>query len=391
MSPTKEYLGPKTTRPDQLKDVIALSASVFRGANVGDLIAKHYPLLYHPDRLEQLRIFEYEGRPVALVGMIVSDTVLLGCDVRVARIGSVCTTNEHRGNRLASRLLQDAEQRAISARAPIMLISGGRSLYTRRGAASCGRFHAYEIPRKTLPPRDRTLTVTQLTRENAATALRLFEAEPIRFRRTAQDYAAKIATNWIENRPGASYLISRAETPVAAISVSRRPISREDPREILRVCEMAGSRRAILPALPEILDNLGIETAVICAYPSDRAMLDACAELNVSPQVTGFQGTVKVLDVDMLWRDFTPLLIERIGPEACAKMNLTAESDEFKIHTLTFDSGGEHVTIEGEREILLALFGSPELDPLGERSGALVETLRRALPLPLPMYGASYI
>jgi len=100
------YVGPKTTELHQLKEVMALPKHVFRSDCEGDL-----GLLFHPDRLGQLRIFESDGKPVSLVGMILNDTVLLGCSVRVACIGSVCTDEPHRGRGLAGRLVEDAVER----------------------------------------------------------------------------------------------------------------------------------------------------------------------------------------------------------------------------------------------------------------------------------------
>ena len=177
----KTYLGPKTVRADQLKDAVSLANRVFRSTGGGDM-GRQYPMIFDPARLEQLRIFEHGGKPVSLVSTVVSDTVLLGCAVRVAAVGSVCTDAAHRGRNLAGRLVDDAVARALAAGAPIMLISGGRSLYTRRGAAGCGRFYRYDLRRDTLPPLDQRLTLREVTADNAESALRMYEAEALRFR-----------------------------------------------------------------------------------------------------------------------------------------------------------------------------------------------------------------
>ncbi len=387
MPESEGYVGPKTVEPHHLQDVVALSESVFRGVRN---MREKYPLVYHAGRLEQLRIFECGGRPVSLVATVLNEAVLLGCSVRVAAVGSVCTDQAHRGQGLAGRLVDDAVARAKAAGAAVMLISGGRTLYTRRGAARCGRFHRYDIPRDSLPQPDGSVSLDEITRQNAGTALRLYDAEPIRFRRSEEDYAEQIACGWTMNRPGFNYLLRRGKTPVAVICLNRSALSRQDPTEILGLWEMAGPRRAILGALREVLDRFGLQTVIVHAYESDRAMLDACAEIGIRPELEPCVGTVKLLDAARLWSDFAPLIGERIGPQTYARIRVCAEADELKIHTLVFERDRERLSFEGADEIAAALFGSRELQALATHAGPLAEILRRALPLPLPMYGLNY-
>ena len=222
MAERANYVGPKRPEPDQLQDVIDLANRVFRAGGGGNL-GEQFPLLYRRDRMEPLRIFECDGQPVSLVATLICEAVLLGCSVRVACIGSVCTDERHRGQGLAGRLVDDAAARAVAADTSVMLISGGRSLYTRRGAGRCGRFRRYEIRREMLRKSRRGLTITEVTGDSAGGALKMYEAEPIRFRRSEQDYALQVASRWLVNRPGATYLVSRSRTPVAVMSAVRSP------------------------------------------------------------------------------------------------------------------------------------------------------------------------
>ena len=58
-----------------------------------------------------------------------------------------------------------------------MLISGGRTLYTRRGAHRCGVFHHYTIPAGALGRCNAELALSEVTEEDAGLALRIYRIE----------------------------------------------------------------------------------------------------------------------------------------------------------------------------------------------------------------------
>lgn len=383
------YHGPKTIELKQLADTAALADRVFFRGQVG--MVQRYPLLYHPERLEQLRIIEHEGQPVSLVITALDDVLLLGCSLRVASIGSVCTDEAHRGHGLAGQLVDDAVERALAAGANLMMISGGRTLYRRRGAAPCTPFRKYLLDRAALPQSDPALRLEQVTVESAATAMRLYEHEAIRYRRSLDDFRVLISSGYVANRPGEVYFVYRDATPMALLAINRPNPSRDKNINSLAVVELAGSRRAVLHSLPGLCDRFEKTQVQINGYAGDLDLLDACAESGALPQPTAFAGTVKILDVQRLWQDYALLLTERLGSESFRALRLIPETDETGLHTLTFQRGEERVKIAGAAEIIAAFFGQQDLDPLKDLSGSLAETLRAVFPLPLPIYGLNYV
>jgi len=389
MSQSTDYRGPLRPAAETLGQVVALANKVFRTTRKGDMGAE-YPQLFDPDRTENLRIMTSSGEPVSLIGMIIEDATVAGCPLRTASIGSVCTDPDHRGHGLAGMLMDDAVRRATEAGAAVMRISGNRTLYSRRGAYAEGRYCRYDLPADLLAETDPELTVAKVPADQCRAALRLFEGEPVRFRRTEADYALQISASFTQDRPGATYLIRRGAEPVAVASVSLQSPP-EDQTKTLRVAELAGSRPAVAASLRRIASQWGAEAVSIEAYESDVAMAEALAPTGAERKIVGFHGTLKLLAAGKLWQDFTPLISERIGAVACERIHIKDQADELAVHTLSFALDGESVTINGPREIVAALFGSPTLDPLAEQSGTLASLLRAALPLPLPMYGMNYV
>ncbi|HQK92266.1 MAG TPA: GNAT family N-acetyltransferase [Armatimonadota bacterium] len=376
------YSGPKHASAEQLCDVVALSSRVF-DADMG----AEFPLLFDAERLDQLLIYDLDGVPVSLVGMTLDDTSLLGCPVRVACIGSVCTDPAHRGAGLAGRLMDAAVTQAVAGGAAIMLISGGRSLYTRRGAFPEGRFPGYDIPGPSLPAVDSSIVLEPVSDETVGSVCRLFESEPIRFRRDPLDYRRRVGCGVMVCSPAATYGVRRAGELVAALSVNL-PAKSEGA---LVVREMAGSRAAILAALAHLVRLHPAASVTVETYASDYGMRDVCQLLGVSPRWESFPGTVKVLDVRRLWSDFAPLLAERIGAGNYEAIRVWAEADELRVHRLVFELGNETVEVDGDRSVVATLFGSVHSEPLAGMGGHLAGLLRQALPLPLPRYGLNFV
>lgn len=390
MSSPDEYDGPRAARADELDSVIAHANRVFRRGRQGGDMGREFPTLFCPDRLEQLRIFARDGQCVSLIGAVVSDVVLLGCSLKVVCIGAVSTDEAHRGHGLAGRALDDAVRFAVGRGASIMLISGRRSLYVRRGAHSVGRRCVYRIAADRLPPTDGELEVSEVTAETAAAALRLFEAEPIRFRRDEREYVCLLACGAVMNRPGRTWLAGAADEPLAVLSANP-PRDEPDESKALHVRECAGDRATVAAAAAKLARERNAAGVEIDAYTTDIALRRIGRDLGGECETASMSCTLKLLDAERLWADFAPLLAERLGQAAAAEVRVSPEADELQIHTLTFERGGEQFEVRGAHEVTAALFGADELDPLAAAPGPLGETLRRALPLPLPMYGLNYI
>ncbi len=390
MTDSKKISDPFQPTPADLPKVIAFSNKVFRTKRSGDM-SKEYPNLFGESYTHNLRIIELDGEPVSLVGMILDDTNVFGCPLRVASIGSVCSDPISRGKGLAGKLMDEAIARATDIGASLMLISGEQTIYTKRGSWPEGVFRKYHLTVNDLPAANPALTVTPLVPSQYKKALAMFENEPIRFLRTKDEYAMQVENKFSQDRPAETYLVTRSDTPVAVVTASMFDLAGEDKTPVLKIIEFAGARTAIAAVLGEIAKLWPTERVDVEAYETDIAIAEALADTKADIETVSFNGTLKILSAERMWQDFAALISERIGPEIFEQITISSESDDLKIHTLTFDRDGESVTIEGDREIVAALIGSTTLDPLTGRTGELAKLLKAALPLPIPLYGMSYV
>ncbi len=383
------YAGPLTSSPEQLPSIIALLNRVFY-ANKPFTVTNEFPLVCCPRGLNQLRVFTSNSEPVAHAATVINEVSAFGCRLGAACLGAVCTDEPHRGRGLAGELVDDAISRAAAAGATIMLISGHRPLYTSRGAHKPGIFQKFTVAADSAP-RQGNLTVSEISAEDCPRALELYESEPLHFCRSVEQYTSQTSTGFVMNRQGKTYVIRGGPDTLAVLTVWHSRCDSGDAEESVASVEFAGSRPAIVAALPVICREYQATRAEIISYAHDQALLGACRDLGIEPELVPFDFSVRLLDAQRLWDDFQPLLAERLNGDMLSDISLHPQADELEIHTLTFRTPGEEFTVQGSQQILAALFGSTELDSLAQATGQLGQALRQAFPLPLPQYGLNFL
>ncbi len=123
----------------ELTEAAKLADAVFRGQQKPSM-AEMFPRLFAPETVHSYGAFAEDGSLAAFMGLAPSTLRVGGAaKIRAFSLGSVCTAPEHRGAGLAGRLLEHCIAHARAAEAPLLFVSGGRSLYTRAGSASFGR------------------------------------------------------------------------------------------------------------------------------------------------------------------------------------------------------------------------------------------------------------
>ncbi len=145
--------GPRGLKAQEFDSLCTLVNTVFRGDGVGRM-EEQYPLLFAPDNYDELFVMVDEGVVVSHVGALTRDISVLGCRMSTMSIGAVATYESHRGQGLATQLMEAAIRKAVEQDAVLMPISGGRGLYTRLGAKRIGQYALFSVPRDTLPAGD---------------------------------------------------------------------------------------------------------------------------------------------------------------------------------------------------------------------------------------------
>ncbi len=398
--------GPRALKPDEWTQLDALVSAVFRPQMFHD-----YPQLFNERNRHNLRVVAEDGKVVTHVGMIERPASLAGCRIDVACIGAVSTYPDYRGRGFASQAFQDCCEKAAADGIDLMMISGGRGLYTRVGCRQVGQDWDVAIAPEGAAAlgsafgRDR-YRLLPLGPERIDDARRLYEAEPVRFLRAYDDWQMAWSCGVVMNTASDFWGVAPADCPdePAAYLIVHQPhkVRRRHPDDplVARIVEFAGDRAALLAATPLLLEHYGAGRVALHVQGHDVALrallIDPPSRQPRRPGITatpaGTSGTLRVINFVQLMERCRPLLAERIGWTAYDLRFAGDERPGSALGGFTISLGSELLRIPDLATLDQWLFGSPrprEAEPAG--SAQVARLLERALPLPSLWYGISYV
>jgi hypothetical protein len=356
--------GPRAAREEELPAVVRLSNEVFSPDGSIDM-GTVFPRLFARDTLENLRVFVDGSTPVSLAGLTVQDLAIDNVVIRAACIGSVCTRKSHRGLGLAARLTEDCIAAASERGASLILVSGSRGLYRRIGCIDAGLYRLIRMNRASRRP-EVSCTVREWTESDLADLHALHERENVRFIRAPGEMAALLRTRVLHCLPSRTWIVRVGGKAEAYVSVAKS-MAREH----------AGSRRAILAAVPAILEASGIECLELEVTASDPEMTCLASSFGLASRITGRNGTLKITDRKSFFAALSPRVPASLSIE-CG-------------NAAVFAAGSESMNVSSDEDLAALVFGSVERQPPDPGPGRLGELLRAVFPLPLPGYGLNYI
>ena len=391
--------GPRGLKAQEFDSLCTLINTVFRGNGMGRM-EEQYPLLFAPENYDQLLVMVEDGVVVSHVGALSRDISVLGCRMSTMSIGAVATYASHRGRGLATRLMEKAVRKAVEQDALLMPISGGRGLYTRLGAKRIGQYALLSVPRDTLPAGDGVVAgdgsgagetaagETDIRRAEPVDLpemTRLYAEEPSRYVRSSADFRAAVDAAWICDRDGETVAIREEGRLVAYAGIQKRRPDREDEASRARLAEIAGSRSALLRALPCLYDRYGVDCLEIVTTASDIELASLLRRHGVTAAPQGFTGTVLVLQPERLLRVFEEYIADVLG-RGVLTWHVSAESVEFRC------GGKDHAVAASDLGALVFGVVPPDPDPIETiPPGLLKTTLESVFPVQLPWYGFNFV
>ena len=394
--------GPRALRPDEWDQLNAVVSTVFRPSMFQD-----YPQLFNEPNRENLRVVADDGKVVCHVGMTERAASLLGCRIDVCCIGAVATLDEYRGKGYASQAFQDTCDKAAADGVDVMLISGGRGLYTRVGCRQVGQDLDFSLDAAAAsrlasarPPGGGGFAIRQAGTESIPALSRLYAAEGVRFIRQREDWEMAFGCGVVMNTPSDFWGVWLGDVLVAYLVVHQPDKARgrkPDEPVAVRVVEYAGQRAPVQAALPELLRHYGAARINVHVQGSDPVLGQVlCMASETQGTPSGSSGTIRILNFVQLMERCRPLLLERIGRERTAGLTFHADAAPGAAGGgFAIRRGQEEVRVRDLSSLALFLFGShkPVAGPDSEAEGdaALLKDLREALPLPSLWYGLSYV
>ena len=372
--------GPRRPRTEELDGLLDLLCDIwphFRGRYSREELRAR---IRRPVHRRMARIIVEDGRAVSNIQVLHNYASVYGSRFKVASIGGVCIREDCRGRGLASAVLHGCLEEAAAAGARILYVSGDRGIYRRNHCVNVGEFFQVDLRRDSLGPAESSLSLRRVPTDEWPMLAPLHQAEPVRFLRRA-DFLSSTAFWWDELNPEI-WLVERERRALAYLVLT--PPRWGEPGDTTRfVAEYAGSRAAILAALPSLFE-VGVVSSAQFSVPGwDRDMLHLLAGIGAPlAPVTLPDHTIRLLNL--------PGLIQQL------RGHLAALLPRRDLRRLSFGQQGEKCFLrfadeEAELDLSQAarlVFGAPDAPDM---SGDLGRVLSRIFPLPIPPPGVNYI
>jgi hypothetical protein len=250
-SQPKDFDGPRMIRRVELVASDRLSRICFGGLDV-NAPEEESPASFTPPRRGGLYVITHQGIPVSQVYIFHFRVKLFDGLLRIGSVGGVCTHPAYREQGLAGKLLKHCTATLVNEGARLMLISGGRGLYTRAGCVPTGKYFAFTILPGSIPNLSPNLNIRRASSSDAALCSRLYNSEPVHFIRPLAKFADRLAHSYGYIHSEA-WIIYRASQPVAYLLLGTPWEYLGQTAGIRHVREYAGSRTALVGALGQIM------------------------------------------------------------------------------------------------------------------------------------------
>lgn len=371
---------PHGTRPEDRARMLDLVNQVFLRSKgkAGDM-AVHFPVLFADENLENCRIITADGRPVSHIAYLPRDAVVGPATIAVALIGAVCTDEQYRGRGLATRILDDCEERMRRSGVDVVVISGRRGLYTRRGARRAGICRTFQLTEDSPRPDAAPIEVRPGTLADRPAMQRLYDRRAVRFVRSADDWDGFLRSTHRGICVNPLYLAERDGEVVAYVSLDPQ---RESVPPTNDAYEWAGRAEAVAALMARLPGLTGRRLEITAQVRADDALIERLVSAGLEPETTDFWRTVKVLRPAALFEKLRPHL-----PAPASQVVVEPAEAEGARFRLGDDE------LELPVECLARLFFGDiraETGQMLDGAGELGAALKRGLPVTLPRFGYNY-
>ncbi|HUU54053.1 MAG TPA: GNAT family N-acetyltransferase [Armatimonadota bacterium] len=369
---------PRPVEPNEIEDLADLIGSVF---GLDDHYSKEHMVskMRRPtDRRSTLVVVEH-GQVVSHIRTVYSRVSVYGCEFNVASVGTVLTRPEYRGKGHAGAILEMSLRDMARKRAKVMIVSGDRGLYRRAHCVPAGRVLSGTVRRDDLQDRGAGVSVRRVGPEDWPLLAPMHQAESVRFVRPV-GFVEKLPFWWDCEYPEL-WLVERAGDPVAYAGLARE-WDRKEGSKRRRVWEYAGSRAALVEALPAIFEETGLDEVAFGVLGHDRELSYLLRRQGVALEERRSVGTLRLIDLPGLMRRLRPYLRERLERRDLRSLSFDQEGDR-----CVFAYGEERLEC-GVAEATPLVLAGPHAPKV---TGDLKRVLARVFPVPLPMAGFNFV
>lgn len=394
MTTTPHFDGPRLLKPEEIHASERLSQICFSDNPPAEPVPEPAEVTSQPQPSnEETYVITADGIPVSQISIFYTPLRIYDSVVTIGSIGGVCTHPDFRKYGLASRLLEYCTQRLVEGGARLMLISGWRGLYRRAGNVLVGKYASFMLKPGQLTAPATTIHMRVAQPADAATASRLYQAEPVHFLRPLERFSEEFqpheltyqSEQWMIEMDGqdAAYL---------ALITPWDFVGKTTPR-VRYLSEYAGSRAALAAAIVQAAEQFD-ELEIPVAW-QDLDLILHLRQCGGIPQWSSLlEHTIRVINFPGLMQDLEAYIQARLEPtlreglvfEQSGPLLGSSGGDRYVICR-----GADHLELDGAAMTRLVMGdadGNNDLTAFAP--GVLPEIISALFPLPSFYAGFDY-
>lgn len=357
------YILRQATKEDYPK-VLALINEVFRlSRGHKPTMAKEFPLLLGPNNTDNMTLIEVEGQVVSDVNYWNTCVDLEGGSLKVASIGGVCSHKDYEGRGYSSKILDAVEDKMKAEGVDVLLVSGDRSLYTRRACSKVKCFRKYSLEGQ--EAKTHGLEYVAYHRTYLEDMHRLYCQNTVKFQRSLEDFESLLEGATV---PWGTYSYKKIvilKDKVFAGYIVLRCID----EEVLRgeVTEIYSQGLDTLDCLEHVAYGQGLDHLHYWQHVHEKPLDHAWS-------IDYLHGTLKVMNFKHLMEKMSPYMITKVREATYKSLSFSQDQDKYYI-----SDGHEVYTIESTDALNKLLFQGWQSKPAGP---GIQNFIDKVLPLP---------
>jgi len=332
----------RSCKPEERASALALSKSVFK-----ENMADQFLCLLGEQNIDRIFVAVEDGNVRSMVNYYPATVKIHDAFVKTGSVGSVCTNPDYRGQKLASRLLKQAEDQMLEEDITVMIISGQGGIYSAIGADFAGNCHECFVP-KGFFPKSEQISLKKYRSTDFEVLKSVYETETVRFMREDEEFRLLIK--------GQTYPDTFATYPFELILLNGEVVAyailhleTDENSETLGIKEYGGNRKALIASFDSLLEKYGKVKMHFATDLHDE--LENYLEGAERVKIHQF-ASIKILNFTRFMEQIKPY-IERVVPELKGRMTYFEQD-----RTYFFQYETEKLRIEDVMTLTELVFGN---------------------------------
>ncbi|QOT08127.1 GNAT family N-acetyltransferase [Paenibacillus sp. JNUCC32] len=336
-------------KSDQLQQAVELSDRIFLKQPEQPSMGVSFPPIFSPGISHSYGAWD-QDKLVSFMGFVPFTIQTRGARLNIFSIGSVCTDPDYRGQRLAGNLLEQCMRHGEASGASLILISGGRSLYTRAGSRLFGRALRFRLSPAVVEPlraaTEKKVNIRAMQPHDLFQIQRLMEQREAGYVTTASELNKLLDASAYSNviRLKQQVLVAEEDGALTAFAIIAVPGDTMTPSRESTLVEWGGSPEAAALIIADAVASFSLSELTVPLPWQDKELAALIQSAGTLPEYIRNEGTIYLVSGPQLLRQLAPLLPEGLiqaegehGPYRLTLSHETLELDDEGLLSILFD------------------------------------------------------